>query len=58
MIMINYFDWSRAQKYSKTWRNLKMPAEVTPQVIHYFWPDESFRRELPKYPPTHFLDKP
>jgi hypothetical protein len=48
----------RAQEYSKTWMNLKMPAEVTPQVIHYFWPDESFRRELPKYPPTHFLDKP
>jgi len=58
------FNWSiihevRSQEeYSKTWRNLKMPAEVTHQVIHYFWPDESFRRELPKYPPTHFLDKP
>jgi len=36
MIMINYFVWSRAQEYSKTWRNLKMPAEVIPPVIHYF----------------------
>lgn len=44
------------ERYQRTWRNLTIPTEVTHQVIHYLWPDKSFTRELPKYPPTHFLD--
>jgi hypothetical protein len=44
------------EQYHRTWRDLAMPAEVTHQVIHYFWPEKSFTRELPKYPQKHFFD--
>ena len=44
------------EQYIRTMRSLTMPAEVTHQVIHYFWPDRSFTRELPKYPPQHFFE--
>jgi hypothetical protein len=44
------------ERYHRMWSGLTMPAEVTHQVIHYFWPDRSFARELPRYPPTHFFD--
>ena len=56
------FNWSlihevkSQEHYNKTWQNLAMPVEVTHQVIHYFWPDKSFERELPRYPPPHFLE--
>lgn len=57
------FNWALIQEapsqqhYHKTWENLTMPAEVTHQVIHYFWPDKSFTRDLPMYPPPHFFEE-
>ncbi|MCW4049739.1 MAG: hypothetical protein NWE89_08380 [Candidatus Bathyarchaeota archaeon] len=56
------FNWSMVHEvhdqahYHRTWQGLTIPAEVTHQVIHYFWPDKSFTRELPRYPPTHFFE--
>jgi len=44
------------EQYTRVMRGLTMPAEVTHQVIHYFWSERSFTRELPKYPPQHFFD--
>ena len=56
------FNWSiihevtSQEQYHMTWQSLKMPVEVTHQVIHYFWPEKSFEREMPRYPPKHFLE--
>ena len=44
------------EHYHRAWSELGIPVEVTYSVIHYFWPEESFRRDLPKYPPAHFLE--
>ena len=55
------FNWSyifrveNQEHYQRLWRNLTMPAEVTHAIIHYFWPDKSFMRDLPRYPPAHFF---
>jgi hypothetical protein len=43
------------EHFQRARRSLTMPAEVIHAVINYYWPDESFTRDLPKYPPTHFL---
>jgi hypothetical protein len=56
------FNWAIIQEvnsqehYHKTWSDLTMPMEVTHQVIHYFWADKSFTRDLSKYPPQHFFE--
>ena len=50
------FESSSQDKFNKTWRELKMPPEVTHMILHYFWPETAFIRELPRYPPPHFFD--
>lgn len=46
------------EHYHRMLRELRMPAEVTHAVIHYFWPEKTFLRDLPKYPPAHFIEPP
>lgn len=42
--------------HAKTWREIPIPAEVTHMVLHYLWPEETFMRELPRYPPPRFFE--
>ncbi|MBN1682057.1 hypothetical protein JW865_00705 [Candidatus Bathyarchaeota archaeon] len=44
------------EHYHKIWKDLVIPIEVTHIVTHYFWPETSFQRDLPKYPPAHFFE--
>jgi len=43
--------------YNRTWRDTAIPAEVTHTIIHYFWPEETFSRELPKYSSPNFFEE-
>ena len=50
------FEVTDPEQYHRLSRDTAIPIEVTHAIVHYFWPEKSFTRELPRYPPTHFFE--